>query len=132
MSLNSLNKMLSLETMRRFDDSSEKCQSFQQFFLFSVDPNRVRKDSDWVLNSGTAFLDPIVLRCADCIDHYPRGIQNGMSTDELSMFCLLEGLKVWLIPRAACSGGVARLKKRHDYKVLAVSLLARPLQTPSA
>ncbi|KAL7519749.1 hypothetical protein ACHAWX_004507 [Stephanocyclus meneghinianus] len=119
MSLNSLNKMLSQETMRSFDDSSETRQSFQQFFLFSVDPNIVRKNSDWDLSSGSAFLDPIVMRCADCIDHYPRGIRSGMSTDDLSMFCLLEGLKIWLIPRAACSGDVARLKKRHDYKVLA-------------
>eukprot|EP00804_Cyclotella_cryptica_P021828 CCRYP_000814-RA/>CCRYP_000814-RA protein AED:0.35 eAED:0.35 QI:51/1/1/1/1/1/4/119/606 len=118
MSLNSLNKMLSTETVRSFDDSSEPRQSFQQFFLFSVDPNIVRKDSDWV-HSGTAFLDPIVLRSANCIDYYPRGIRSSMSTDELSMFCLLGGLKIWLIPSAARSVGVARLKKSHDYKVLA-------------
>jgi hypothetical protein len=116
--LNVINHMLKKKPMRSFDGSAEQRQSFQQFFLLSVDPNVARDESDWV-DAGSRFLDPVILRSADCIDFYPRDSKDGMSTNELSMFCLLGGLKVRLIPKAACYQ--SKPDDTNEYKVLAVS-----------
>ena len=110
--------------------SGSNRRAFSRFYLLSADVRVTRKSSDWNNESrgsgGRNYLDPVVLRYADCVDRYPVVVddtneqQHVMSTNELSIFCFLDGLKIHLIP------GVVEKKKLGwmkdvDYKVLVVS-----------
>ena len=110
------------------DGGSSSRRAFSRFYLLSADSRVVTRTSDDWNNerSGRTYLDPIVLRYADCVDRYPAVVDNtlkstnrhAMSTNELSIFCLLDGLKIRLIPRV-----VEKLDWMNevDYKVLVVS-----------
>lgn len=110
------------------DGGGSSRRAFSRFYLLSADSSVVtRKSDDWNNErSGRTYLDPIVLRYADCVDRYPAVVDNNlkssnrhaMSTNELSIFCLLDGLKIRLIP-----GVVEKLDwmDEVDYKVLVVS-----------
>ena len=113
-----LNTMLARKTIRSFDSSLEtNMHCFKEFYLLSVNLGADRSQSDWV-DSGSTFLDPLVLKSANCLDQYPVHLKRGMSTDELSMFCLSGGLKIRSVPKVAKKSD---WEDAVDYKVLVVS-----------
>jgi hypothetical protein len=118
--LNVLHTMLTHKTMKSFDSSSDvQKQCFAVFYLLSVNLGGARQPSDWI-ERGCRFLDPLILQYGDCVDQYPMNVKGGMSTNELSMFCLLGGLKIKLVPKVVEKLG---WMEEIDYKVLVVSVM---------
>ena len=117
-----LNKMLAPKrSIKSFDSmQEERKEAFQQFYLLSVDMQMMNSNNtDWV-ESGYTYLDPVAFKSANCLDKFPNGSTGGLSVEELSMFCFLDGVNVRLIPRVVEN----RLgwMDEMDYKVLVVSM----------
>ena len=111
-------RMLIEPTAQATSDLSHQNSAFDQFFLFSVNVSNCEIQDR--LDRGVKYLDPFILKSAGCVDEYPCHLTgDNFAPEDLSAFCVGDGLKIRLIPKYAAT----RLKwtgpDADQYKLLA-------------
>mmetsp|Transcript_3030 Transcript_3030/g.4565 ORF Transcript_3030/g.4565 Transcript_3030/m.4565 type:complete len:1665 (-) Transcript_3030:65-5059(-) len=90
--------------------SSEKL-AFSYFSLLSVNSPHLLKsacDDDTIIDNGSTYLDPFIIKSAAVIDQFPlemKPSQKGfLSPEALSTFCVPNGISIRFFPRSAIDG----------------------------
>eukprot|EP00591_Stephanopyxis_turris_P004568 CAMPEP_0195526762 /NCGR_PEP_ID=MMETSP0794_2-20130614/28042_1 /TAXON_ID=515487 /ORGANISM="Stephanopyxis turris, Strain CCMP 815" /LENGTH=579 /DNA_ID=CAMNT_0040657531 /DNA_START=218 /DNA_END=1954 /DNA_ORIENTATION=+ len=111
LALQLMNLSLSVKAKEQALDKScpESRVPFRRFSLLSVGiKNLLLNDLEDIIDKGTKYFDPFVVKSAHLIDqfpsHVPQSADNDLSPDALSVFCFPDGLKVRIIPRCAVEG----------------------------
>ena len=106
--------------------------AFSYFSLLSVNsPHLLRSacDDDTIIDNGSTYLDPFIIKSAAVIDQFPiemKPSQKGfLSPEALSTFCVPNGISIRFFPRSAIDGAY-RLgwlgKNCERYQVHSVSI----------
>lgn len=92
------------------DGVSSQKNAFSHFSLLSVPASHLlslASNEQKVIDAGSSFLDPFIIKSAQVIDQYPlenSSKEGFLPSEALSTFCVPNGILVRFIPRFAVAG----------------------------
>lgn len=104
----SINTLQPMHKQQLRQPHSIKHNSFDQFMILSILPEKIKSMSQMELNcNAMSYLAPYVVNIADAVDHFPVGSVPRLSSQfnpaELSCFCFPNGIHVRMLPKAVLS-----------------------------